>query len=59
MRSTNYVSLLRSNGIYVILDLHWNAPGTYVGKTQLPMADADHSIAFWTAWPTNSRVISA
>lgn len=44
-----YVSLLRSNGIYVILDLHWNAPGTYVGKTQLPMADADHSIDFWTA----------
>jgi len=46
---TTYVKLLRSYGIYVILDLHWNAPGTLVGSTQLPMADADHSIAFWTA----------
>ncbi len=46
---STYVTLLRSYGIYVILDLHWNGPGTTVGKTQLPMADADHSIDFWKA----------
>ena len=45
----NYVSLLRSNGIYVILDLHWNAPGSSVAKSQMPMADADHALDFWTA----------
>ena len=46
---TIYVNLLRSYGIYVILDLHWNAPGSYVGTSQLPMADADHSMDFWKA----------
>jgi endoglucanase len=48
MAVANYVSLLRSNGIYVILDMHWNAPGTFVASTQMPMADADHALAFWT-----------
>jgi len=43
-----YVSLLRASGIYVILDMHWNAPGTHVARSQLPMADADHAAAFWT-----------
>jgi len=46
---TDYVKLLRSSDIYVILDLHWNGPGTFKGTTQLPMADKDHSIDFWTA----------
>lgn len=40
-------------GLYVILDLHWAAPndnGTPLCPTyQGPMADADHSIAFWTS----------
>jgi endoglucanase len=48
-----------ARGWYVILDLHKNAPnGTVKGKTvpiapqssaQNEMADADHSVAFWTA----------
>ena len=44
-----YVSLLRQNGLYVILDLHWNGPGTTKATGQLPMADADHAPAFWTS----------
>jgi endoglucanase len=45
----NYVSLFRSNGIYVIVEMHWNAPGTFVASSQLPMADADHGVDFWKA----------
>ncbi len=44
---TAFVSLARAQGIYVILDMHWNAPGTQVAKGQLPMADADHALVFW------------
>lgn len=36
-------------GLYVILDLHWTAPGNACPMTQNAMADADHSIAFWTS----------
>jgi endoglucanase len=36
-------------GIYVILDLHWTAPGTYLANTQDQLPDADHTIAFWTS----------
>ena len=42
-----YVSLFRNAGIYVILDMHWNAPGTFVASSQMPMADADHALDFW------------
>jgi len=44
----DYVSLLRQNGIYVIVEMHWNAPGTFVANSQMPMADADHALDFWT-----------
>jgi hypothetical protein len=44
-----FVSMIRSHGMYVILDLQWNAPGTSVGTGQQPMADADNSPAFWKA----------
>ncbi len=45
------VADMNAAGIYVILDLHWSAPGPYLsggnnGQVQLP--DADHSPAFWT-----------
>jgi endoglucanase len=43
----SYVSLFRTNGIYVILDMHWNAPGSFIANTQMPMADADHALDFW------------
>ena len=35
--------------LYVILDLHWTAPGSTCPMLQTQMADADHSIAFWTS----------
>ena len=43
----NYVSLLTSNGLIAVLDLHWNAPGSGQATGQQPMADADHAPAFW------------
>jgi endoglucanase len=42
-----YVRELHRAGLYVILDLHWNAPGRARATSQLPMADRDHSPAFW------------
>jgi len=46
---SNYVKLLDQNHLYVILDLHWNAPGTTKATGQQVMADADHSFTFWTS----------
>jgi hypothetical protein len=44
-----YVDLLTTNGLTVILDLHWTVPGTEMYQTkQLEMADADHAPTFWT-----------
>jgi endoglucanase len=53
-----YVSLLNSNGIVVILDLHWT-DGLYAGKQgaclwakafcQKPMPDAAESVPFWSS----------
>jgi hypothetical protein len=43
------VSLLRQNGLYVILDLHWNNGGAGKATSQQQMADADHAPAFWTS----------
>lgn len=37
-----------SAGLYVILDLHWNAPNGACPLAQNPMADAEGSVAFWT-----------
>jgi endoglucanase len=45
----SYVNLLHQAGLYAILDLHWNAPGTSQSSGQQPMADADHGPAFWTS----------
>ena len=36
-------------GLYVILDLHWSAPGTYLPQNQDQLPDMDHSVAFWTS----------
>ena len=44
-----YVARLHQAGFYVILDLHWNAPGTVKATGQQPMADADHAPAFWSS----------
>ncbi|MFN8632423.1 MAG: cellulase family glycosylhydrolase [Chloroflexota bacterium] len=58
---TDYVNRLTAAGIVVILDLHWAAPGTQKANQQLPMANRDHSPAFWSSvagtFKTNSAVI--
>jgi endoglucanase len=44
----DYVAALTNAGLYVIIDLHWTAPSTFVADGQRPMPD-DHSPAFWTS----------
>ena len=44
-----YVDRLHDAGLYVVLDLHWNAPGTAKATGQQPMADLDHAPAFWSS----------
>jgi hypothetical protein len=51
----NQVNLLHRHNLYVILDLHWNAPGAQLATGQLPMADADHSPAFWRSVATTFK----
>jgi len=43
-----YVNLLNQSGVYVILELHWNAPGTTLATGQQPMPDMDHTPTFWS-----------
>lgn len=49
---SSYVNLINQNSLYVILDLHWNAPGSTLATSQQKMADADHAPAFWTSVAT-------
>jgi hypothetical protein len=44
-----YVSRLHKAGLYVVLDLHWNAPGSQRADGQRQMADLDHAPAFWSS----------
>jgi endoglucanase len=44
-----YVARLHRAGMYIVLDLHWNAPGRNVAVGQQPMADLDHAPAFWAS----------
>ena len=57
----DYVQLLNNAGMVAILDLHWNAPGSNLATGQQDMADADHSVSFWssvaTAFKTNPGVV--
>jgi hypothetical protein len=57
----SWVNLLNSNGLVVILDLHWNNSGTNQSTGQEPMPDLDHAPAFWTSvantFKGNSSVI--
>jgi hypothetical protein len=43
----NFVKLLNSRNIMVILEMHWSAPGTALATGQKAMPDADHAPAFW------------
>jgi len=44
-----YVRRLHRAHLYVILDLHWSAPGAARAGSQQPMADLDHAPAFWSS----------
>src|SRR6202011_6113426 len=44
-----YVSTLEQAGLYPILDLQWNAPGSGQATGLQPMPDRDHAPAFWTS----------
>ena len=43
-----WVAAINAAGMYAILDLHWSAPGSTKATQQWPMADADHSVTFWS-----------
>jgi aryl-phospho-beta-D-glucosidase BglC (GH1 family) len=49
------VAAANAAGLYVIIDLHWAAPGTACPMLQDQMADADHSLAFWTSIATQFK----
>lgn len=44
-----YVARLHHAGLFVVLDLHWSAPAARRAIGQQPMADLDHSPAFWAS----------
>jgi endoglucanase len=44
---SNYVGVLTSAGLFVILDLHWSAADTQKALGQAPMPNRDHSPEFW------------
>ena len=44
-----YVARLHAAGLFAVLDLHWNAPGTSLATGQQVMADADHASDFWSS----------
>jgi hypothetical protein len=50
-----FVGRLHAAGLYVILDLHWNAPGKQKALNLKKMADRDHSPAFWRSLATQFR----
>ncbi len=52
---TGFVDRLTAAGLYVVLDLHWNAPGTERATDQQPMADRDHAPAFWASVASTFR----
>jgi hypothetical protein len=50
-----WVARLEDAGLYVILDLHWAAPGSRLASGIIPMADADHAPAFWRSVATEYK----
>lgn len=56
----SYVQRLNAQGIYVVLRLSGSGPGEHVygaapGDSEMPMADADHSLAFWSSVASRFR----
>ena len=50
-----YVQRLEHAGLYVILDLHWAAPGDHLATGLIPLPDADHAPEFWRSVATEFR----
>lgn len=50
-----YVDRLEAAGLYVILDLHWAAPGSNRAGGLIAMPDADHALDFWRSVATEYR----
>lgn len=57
----DYVAHLNAAGLYVILDVHWNAPGSEPAEGQQDMLDASHGYPLWrsiaTAFKTSPAVL--
>jgi hypothetical protein len=45
----SYITTLHQAGLYVIVDLHWSAPGALAAASQQPLPDADHATDFWAS----------
>ncbi len=43
----DFVDRLLAHGLYVIVELHWSAPGATLATQQVAMPDQDHALAFW------------
>ncbi len=56
-----YIARLNAAGLYVILDVHWNAPGNEPAHGHENMLDASHGYALWhsiaTAFKRNPAVL--
>jgi endoglucanase len=50
-----WVNRLESQGLYVILDLQWAAPGNNRAGGIIPMPDADHAADFWRSVATEYK----
>jgi endoglucanase len=50
-----YAQRLERAGLYVILDLHWAAPGENRATGLIPLPDAEHAPAFWISVATAFR----
>ncbi|HEX5314610.1 MAG TPA: cellulase family glycosylhydrolase [Gammaproteobacteria bacterium] len=50
-----YVRRLHAARLAVILDLHWNAPGSEPATGQQKMADRSHAVAFWQSLARSFR----
>ena len=47
-----YVAELNAAGLYVILEVHWNAPGSERSEGQREMLDASHGYTLWQSIAT-------
>lgn len=50
-----WANKLTAAGLYVIVDMHWNAPGTAKAKDQKAMADRDHANDYWKSVATTFK----